>query len=78
MTKNLTADEVPEEVIKTLIQTAIKIIKGSKETDAYVYCKDKSGKGSYIAYIFIDNEEKLDGCYFFTDDIIRNYMHLLA
>lgn len=74
MTVELKEEQIPEEQLKVLVQTAVNILKKGKEQYAFVYCK--VANGCYVAYLYIENNE-FKSCYFFTNDIIRNYMKLL-
>jgi hypothetical protein len=74
MTVEINEEQIPEQQLKILTQTAISILKKTKQQYAYVY--SRVANGLYVGYFYLD-QDVFKNCFFFTDDIVRNYMNIL-
>ena len=68
MTYNISPDLIPKRYLDLLISTATKIIKTT--TDDFAFVRVPTKDKTYVLWVGLNAEERLEETYFVTDDFM--------
>lgn len=74
MTYNISPDLIPKRYLDLLISTATKVIHNTNKD--YAYVNVPSEDKSYVLWIGLNSENRLEECYFVSDDFIGHPIKL--